>query len=258
MALPSPPNAGNNRPAYLDNLFREGSHSLNKTPSLRSAHSSISSSASSSDIRALHAGTRPLSPAYEEEDHDDRSSIRSLKLQFSPRRSFRNLLNRRTYPQVKEMVDVEFPPAPTSSSAAPKHSRSANGSISSDRRPSTRGGSRRPSLPKLQTSSSAPKLSAQAQMYASKPLPAAPSAKAEELRCQPCYYFAARNCNGYVFGGAHGDACENCLVSLPPAVAAGVLKLTVICWLGGWVLRRVVVSLFHFLSLLVLLRGVSS
>ena len=210
MALPSPATAGNNRPAYLDNLFREGSHALNKTPSLRSAHSSISS-ASSSDIRALaQQPSRPLSPAYEEEggDHeDDRSSIRSLKLQFSPRRSFRNLLNRRTYPQVKEIVDVEFPSP--SSTASTKHSRSTNASISHDRRPSTRGGgtaSRRPSLPKLQTSAS------QAQLYASKPLPPPPAPKTEELRCQPCYYFAARNCNGYVFGGAHGDACENCLV----------------------------------------------
>lgn len=198
MALPSP---ATSRPAYLDGLFREGSHSLNKTPSLRSAHSSISSSASSADLRTLHSGRRPLSPAHEEEDQDDRSSIRSLKHQFSPRRSFRNLLNRRTYPQVKEMVDVEFPPKPSSSTYTPAH----------DRRPSTRGAAmRRPSLPKLQTSLSSSKL--QAQIYATKPLPAAPSLKAQELRCQPCYYFAARNCNGYVWDGAHGDACENCLV----------------------------------------------
>ena len=210
--LPSPSPAGHNRPAYLDNLFRDASHSLNKTPSLRSAHSSVSSSASSSDFRALHS-TRPLSPAYEEEaDDDDRSSIRSLKLQFSPRRSFKNLLHRRTYPQVKEMVDVEFPSKPSP--------HSTNASMSHDRRPSTRGASnpssRRPSLPKLQTSSSSPRLHAQAQMYASKPLPAAPSLKAEELRCQPCYYFAARHCNGYVLGGGHGDACENCLVRTSP------------------------------------------
>ncbi|KAF2217709.1 hypothetical protein CERZMDRAFT_92362 [Cercospora zeae-maydis SCOH1-5] len=32
-----------------------------------------------------------------------------------------------------------------------------------------------------------------------------------ERGCRQCYYFAARNCNGYVIGGEVGDACETCL-----------------------------------------------
>lgn len=36
---------------------------------------------------------------------------------------------------------------------------------------------------------------------------------ATDLGCQKCYYYAARNCNGYVLGGDAGDACETCLVS---------------------------------------------
>jgi hypothetical protein len=35
----------------------------------------------------------------------------------------------------------------------------------------------------------------------------------QELSCGRCYYFTARNCNGYVLGGEAGDACEGCLVS---------------------------------------------
>ncbi|GAM90253.1 hypothetical protein ANO11243_082950 [Dothideomycetidae sp. 11243] len=34
-----------------------------------------------------------------------------------------------------------------------------------------------------------------------------------ELSCQRCYYYSMRNCNGWVMGGTHGDACENCTVS---------------------------------------------
>jgi hypothetical protein len=72
-------------------------------------------------------------------------------------------------------------------------------------------GSRRPSLPKLQTALSSPTRKGHA--VSSKPLPPPPPPMAEELKCQPCYYFAARNCNGYVMGGSHGDACDNCAVS---------------------------------------------
>lgn len=204
MTLPSP--STSTRPTYLDNLFKDSSHSINKTPSLRSAYGSISSKASSSDSRTPHSPPRPLSPAYEEQDQDDRSSIRSLKLQFSPRRSFRNLLNRRTYPQVKEMVDME-----SSSTTPPPR---PEGFTSHSRQPSSaRSLPRRPSLPKMSTSLSLPKSQAPG-AYATKPLPPAPVSKAPELQCQPCYYFAARNCNGYVLGGAHGDSCENCLVRI--------------------------------------------
>lgn len=39
-----------------------------------------------------------------------------------------------------------------------------------------------------------------------------PQISTQELSCQKCYYFTARNCNGYVMGGDSGDACEGCLV----------------------------------------------
>ncbi|KAF2149976.1 hypothetical protein K461DRAFT_270526 [Myriangium duriaei CBS 260.36] len=31
-----------------------------------------------------------------------------------------------------------------------------------------------------------------------------------EMKCHRCYYYSMRNCNGWVMGGSHGDACENC------------------------------------------------
>ena len=45
-----------------------------------------------------------------------------------------------------------------------------------------------------------------------KPLPVLPVQTAQEVACHRCYYFAARNCKGWVMGGTHGDACEQCLV----------------------------------------------
>ena len=189
MALPRPSMAGN-RPAYLDNLFRDNPPRLPKSPSLRSANSSISfNSTSPIDARMAQTHSRPLSPAFEE-DSDDRMSVRSLSRHLSPRRRIRDILNRRTYPQVQETLD--YPPSrPTPSLSNPS--------------------SRRPSLPKLQTTFSSPPRKGYA--IASKPLPAIPQPKAEELKCQRCYYFVARNCNGYVMGGSHGDACETCAVS---------------------------------------------
>ena len=184
------PSTAGNRPAYLDNLFREHAPPLPKTPSLRSANSSISfSSTSPIEGRGFQPAPRPLSPAFEE-DQSDKLSIRSLKLHFNPKRKFRGILNRRTYPQVQETV--EYPTQrPTPSLAHPS--------------------ARRPSLPKLQTALTSPVRKTHA--VASKPLPPPPPPMAEELKCQRCYYFAARNCRGYVLGGSHGDACDSCAVS---------------------------------------------
>lgn len=109
--------------------------------------------------------------------------------------------------------------------------------------------SRRPSLPKIQTNFPPPRAIS---TYAKKALPPVPGQappqpqraptppqaqraltppqpKAEvarpkiqrqqsntstaELQCQRCYYYAARNCNGWVMGGEPGDPCEMCLVS---------------------------------------------
>lgn len=33
---------------------------------------------------------------------------------------------------------------------------------------------------------------------------------AAELSCVRCYYFSARNCNGWIMGGHHGEACDTC------------------------------------------------
>ena len=191
MALTMPrPSTSGSRPAYLDNLFREHPPPLPKSPSLRSANSSGSfTSISPAEARTVQPNPRPLSPAFEE-DQSDRLSIRSLRLHFSPRLRIRGMLNRRTYPQVRETVEH------------PSHRQTPSLSQL---------GSRRPSLPKLQTALSSPTRKGHA--GSSKPLPPAPPPMAEELKCQPCYYFAARNCNGYVMGGSHGDACDNCAVS---------------------------------------------
>ena len=189
LALQRPSMAGN-RPAYLDSLFKDNPPSLPKSPSLRSSNSSISyTSISPIDARSTQAHPRPLSPAFEE-DQDDKMSVRSLSRHLSPRRKIRGILHRRTYPQVQETVEF------SSSSQAPSLSHPS---------------SRQPSLPKLQTAFSSPPR--KGQPMTSKPLPAAPLTRVEELKCQRCYYFVARNCNGYVMGGSHGDACETCAVS---------------------------------------------
>lgn len=188
------PSTAGNRPAYLDNLFRDQSPPLPKTPSLRSANSSISfnsfNSNPPSDVRTIQPIPRPLSPAFEE-DQSDRISLRSLKIGFSPRLKMRGMFNRRTYPQsqqVQEPMDhSSHRPTPSISSQA----------------------SRRPSLPKLQTALSSPTRKVHSLSTKTLP-PPPPPPMPEELKCQPCYYFAARHCQGYVMGGSHGDACEGC------------------------------------------------
>lgn len=44
------------------------------------------------------------------------------------------------------------------------------------------------------------------------PIPITPP-PVTELSCHRCYYFSMRNCNGWVMGGSHGDACDSCTVS---------------------------------------------
>lgn len=186
MAMPRPSTSGN-RPAYLDSLFEgHNKKQLPKTPSLRSANSSTSfNSIPSSDVRTLQPLPRPLSPAFEE-DQSDRLSLRSFKMNFSPRLKMRGVFNRRTYPQVAQDSGEPF-----------NHRQTPSLSSQS---------SRRPSLPKLQSPTRKTHHSS-----SSKALPPPPPPPmAEELKCQPCYYFAARHCQGYVMGGSHGDACEGC------------------------------------------------
>jgi hypothetical protein len=195
MALATPQSpASTSRPSYLDDLFRsQPTQPLprTKTPSIRSHGSRTSSTSSATlDARFVQTHTRPLSPAFEEDHMDDRSSVRSLKLTLSPRAKLRSVF-RNTYPQVKETVDYE-----------------------SDL-PQDRSSSRRPSLPKLHTAFTAfPAQQQKSHRRQSKPLPPPPRPQPEGLSSQKCYYFVARNCNGYVMGGSHGDACESCAVSV--------------------------------------------
>ena len=194
-----------NRPTYMDRLYSE--RPLPSVPSAqhsRSPNSSISSGSSSSgelnhtyehQSRAIHNTNADSFTLLEEDTQDDRLSIRSMRLHFTSRLGVRNVLNRRTYPRgVQETIDMNVPrPSPPQ-----EHTRT-----------------RRPSLPKLQTTFS-PSSKRRHKHTLSKPLPPVPSPTREELPCQPCYYFAARNCNGYVMGGSHGDACENCAVRQSP------------------------------------------
>lgn len=231
MALQRPAAAGP-RPAYLDNLFRDISSA---SPSTHSSTSSIStnSTASCYSLRTAYHSSRPLSPPFEEHNSET-LSIRSKKsLNVSPKRfRFGTIFNRRTYPQANEIIDelerrpstgkpmqrLQYAPLssapPTAPTTPPPY---ASNTVL-----------RRKSLPKLQTSFPPPKC---ADSYARRPLPAVPSAprlqRQDSLRPpmktyesgpesgpQRCYYYATRNCSGYVIGGGPGDPCDNCLVSL--------------------------------------------
>ncbi|KAK0911419.1 hypothetical protein LTR02_003350 [Friedmanniomyces endolithicus] len=172
------------RPAYLDNLFKDCPPL--PTPQ-HSANSSFSTASSSGlDLRLNKPLPRPLTPAFEEYT-DDQVSLRS----FGSRFTFRNPFNRRTYPSTKWTPQPAARPPPSPPHCQP--------------------GSRRPSLPRLTTTFSSPSLRMVMEKEREKPLPLAPVCVAQELGCHRCYYFAARNCHGWVMGGSHGDACEQCL-----------------------------------------------
>ncbi|KAI6876633.1 hypothetical protein KC338_g235 [Hortaea werneckii] len=79
MALPRPSTCGT-RPAYLDNLFRQPSHS--EPPSRREPYKSMPhSSASSLDLRSQFSRAETLPPPYESDE--DKGSVRSLRLNLS-------------------------------------------------------------------------------------------------------------------------------------------------------------------------------
>ncbi|KAK5167040.1 uncharacterized protein LTR77_007769 [Saxophila tyrrhenica] len=144
------------RPGYLDNLYASRPpHHKNPSLSSSASTSSLRSATSPLEHRAVQPSPRPLSPALEE-DQDDAGSVRSLRLTLSPRGKLRSLLNRRTYPQVKETT-VEYQTDAAQNRAA----------------------TRRPSLPKLQTAFSGTEKKAHRRQ--SKPLPAPPKPQAEEL-----------------------------------------------------------------------------
>ncbi|KAK4629634.1 hypothetical protein CLAFUW4_07789 [Fulvia fulva] len=218
------------RPAYLDGIFRDY-REQQSTPSAHSSASSIStnSTASSYDLRSAY-NARSLSPRIEEEDGDN-FSVRSKK-SFMTRRRFGlgSILNRRTYPQAEETILERRPStsagrSPTPLQLEPQRSPPlppVSSPLANDARLNTR----MSSLPKLQTNFPPPQAVA---TYANRPLPAVPGQKKpsqrpqlerqqsstatspRDIKCQPCYYFTARSCNGYVIGGGSGDACETCL-----------------------------------------------
>lgn len=190
MELPRPSLHGN-RPAYLDKLFHESASCPPPifSPSAHSTNSSISSL--HSDQLAGERNVRPFLRGFDTDSLDDRISVRSLKLHLSPRFKIRTLFSRRTIQQVQETVDFEASETSTSyNPSPPKFS----------------------PLLRPQTSWSSPSRKRHPPRLPS--VPSAPVAKVEQLHCTPCYYFAARNCHGYVLGGDHGDACENCAVRI--------------------------------------------
>lgn len=191
MALPVASIHGN-RPAYLDKLFHEMEGSPLPSPTIRSGPRSTKSSISSlnSNFQDHESTAKPLLPNFDTESIiDDRISVRSLRLHLSPRFKIRNLVSRRTPAEIQETVEFECSRPPSAHSISP---------------------SKQSFPPRPQTAMSlSPRKRDRSK---SKPLPAAPAMKMQQLHCTPCYYFAARNCNGYVFGGSHGDACENCAV----------------------------------------------
>ncbi|EME38312.1 hypothetical protein DOTSEDRAFT_75763 [Dothistroma septosporum NZE10] len=230
MVLPRP-SAFGTRPAYLDGIFRD----YREQSSTISAHSSASSisttsTASNYDLRSAYYA-KQLTPRIEEEDSDT-FSTRSKK-SFLTRRRFGlgSILNRRTYPQAEETI-LERRPSTSAgrSSPLPLHLQPQRSPplppVSSPLANDAHTVHRRPSLPKLLTNLPPPQAVA---TYANRPLPAVPGQKKpsprsqferqqsstvaspRDIKCQPCHYFTARNCNGYVIGGGLGDACETCL-----------------------------------------------
>ncbi|CAK4030881.1 Hypothetical predicted protein [Lecanosticta acicola] len=226
------------RPAYLDNLFRD----LPTTPPGHSSTSSVScsSTASSYDLRSAYPSSRPLS-LFLEEDKSDTFSTHSKKSFLGARRRWGlgTVLNRRTYPQTDE---YQYPRPSTSATTPPSPPLPPISAPTLPFAEAQGNNGRRPSLPKLQTSFPPPQAIS---TYAKRPLPAVPGqapplqpaaavrpvpshpprvqsrskrsrtestrSSGGELKCQRCYYYAARNCQGYVLGGGPGDACEACL-----------------------------------------------
>lgn len=194
------------RPAYLDGLFSPKQSNPDyrpRTPSLtRSAYSStesINATTPSFDYTNTNwqqslNHTRPLTPACEEEAEveanssgDDSKSVLSLSISRSlkPRLRLRNFsLKRRSEPSLSRSNSSR--PTSGDSSKSPPFSNFLPG--------------KRHSNP---TSKPLPPLPAQA---------VPPPVQTQELNCNRCYYFAARNCKGWTMGGSSNDACEACLV----------------------------------------------
>lgn len=190
MELPKASGIGN-RPSHWDRLYF-GLPPLPPpvaSPSVWSTNSSISSldSQLSSNERSSHKRL----PVFDKDFSDDRISIRSLRFRLSTRFNLRNILRQRSHTQVRETAipDVSCLPRPVQDHSWVKQ----------------------PNISRPQTAQPSPPW--RGPYLRSKTSSSSPTRTTENLHCTPCYYFAARNCNGYVLGGGHGDACENCAVS---------------------------------------------
>lgn len=194
-----------NRPSYLDRLYF-GLPPLPPpvvSPSAWSTNSSISSL--DSQLSATERTPHKRLPVFEKDFSDDRISMRSLRFRLSPRFNLRNILRQRSHTQVQETAipDVPSLPRPVLDNSWVKQ----------------------PNLSRPQTAQASPPR--RGPYLRSKTSPSSPTRTTENLHCTPCYYFAARNCSGYVLGGGHGDACENCAVSCSgPLPTVLILKLS--------------------------------
>ncbi len=188
MAYPLPSRHGN-RPAYLDRLFEEAPQPTTTIqPFIRSPNSSISSI--DSQLQPADRRTRQLATVSSfDEDHSDKISVRSLRLQLSPRSKIRRIFSRRAVPEVLETTEMNDSTSTIGWEGAAI--------------PRTR------SFPMLQLSSPPRRLRKNGS-----PSTTAATTEAEDLHSIPCYYFAARNCNGHVFAREYGGACEDCAVSI--------------------------------------------
>lgn len=230
------PSATSTRPAYMDQFFRDA-------PIPQSAHSSTSSistisSASNYNPRNTTYSGRSLSPPPEE--GSDASSIRS-KTSSNGKKWFNlgKVLHRRTYPQSEEAdrpsnkaeseatspIEEEpttrrpsLPKVPASFPPPQAINTYATRPLPAVPQPAPPGLRKQPSLMR-KTSAPLPQQTIPQQTIpermSSKRIPSKGEpvqVSTQELSCQRCYYFTARNCNGYVMGGDAGDACEGCLV----------------------------------------------
>lgn len=161
--------------------------------SLHSANSSLSSRASSTDLQSGYQFPKSISPAFDE----DGSSVRSTKRW----RGIRSIFTRRSSSDATETLSQC-----SSTASSPTHS--------------IHNQARRPSLPRFASFSTLPPRKQSFGEGSIKTSPLSIESPSQELKCHRCYYFAARNCNGWTMGGSHGDACEQCLVGHPLIAAS--------------------------------------
>ncbi|KAF2485320.1 hypothetical protein BDY17DRAFT_100868 [Neohortaea acidophila] len=187
---PSSPSSSTSS-ASLSKGLRSASNSISSIDSTSSSLTAKSSTPSTLSLRSNHTA----SSLDSEPDTTDKASIitstRSIRHHFTRRShlSLRRLFRRQPTLEVQETIDWAAYKASSSVSA------SASSSSSSFTLPVSKFPTFLPSPPRGGRSTG------------SSPLK---SSGAGHLYCTPCYYFAARNCNGHVMGGGHGDACENC------------------------------------------------